>query len=240
MLTLWVLKRVSAPVLVFYAEAKLYGPSEAEFNAAKKGNSVHQPSLQIFTGIHGVVRVDSLASVAMQGQPTAALVFMSFNDALTQSLLNTVYPTRLFLINGKPPVHSWRESGMAWIHDQVRREWDEDNPLDLSFPDLPARSTSTLYYRETVLLLLNLYWELSTSYRILLAPAGSKLQAVGCSIVKALHPDVHIEYPSPQGFLRVYSEGIGKRWCLDFGNIAELLAALRDEELREYLQIGKP
>ena len=96
--------------------------AKPEFSAAKERNDVHQPSLQIFSGIHGVVRVDSLASVAMQGQPTAALVFMSFNDALTQSLLNTVYPTRLFLINGKPPVHSWRENAMAWIHDHVRRE----------------------------------------------------------------------------------------------------------------------
>ena len=112
--------------------------------------------------------------------------------------------------------------------------------MEPSIPDLPARSTSTLDYRETVLLLLNLYWELSTRYRILLAPAGSKLQAVGCSIVKALHPDVHIEYPSPQGFLRVYSEGIWKKWCLDFGNISELVAALQDEELREYLQISNP
>ena len=38
-----------------------------------------------------------------QGQPTAALAFMSFNDALTQVVLNTVDPARLFLINCKPP-----------------------------------------------------------------------------------------------------------------------------------------
>ena len=103
MLSLWVIKKIGISVSVLYAEAIFYGPSQAEFNAAREVNDVHQPSLQIFTGIHGVVRVDSLASVAMQGQPTAALVFLSFNDALTQSLLNTVYPTRLFLINGKPP-----------------------------------------------------------------------------------------------------------------------------------------
>ena len=238
MLTLWVIKKVGITVSLVYAEAELYSPSEAEFNSAKEGNDVHQPSLQIFSGIHGVVRVDSLASVAMQGQPTAALVFMSFNDALTQSLLNTVYPTRLFLINGKPPVHSWREKAMAWIHDHVRREWEDDNPLHPSGSGLPARSVSTLDYRETVAVLMKLYWELSANYRILLAPAGSKLQAVGCCIMKVLHPDVHIEYPSPQGFLRVYSEGIGKVWYLDIGNIDDLIVRLREAEIQEFLQIG--
>lgn len=238
MLTLWVIKKIGISVSVLYAEAGFYGPSEAEFNAAKKINNVHQPSLQIFTGIHGVVRVDSLASVAMQGQPTAALVFMSFNDALTQSLLNTVYPTRLFLINGRPPVHSWREKAMAWIHDHVRREWGDDNPLHPSGSGLPARSVSTLDYRETLLLLMKLYWELSANYRILLAPAGSKLQAVGCCFMKALHADVHIEYPSPQGFLRVYSEGIGKVWFLDIGNIDDLITRLHEAEIRKFLQIS--
>ena len=238
MLTLWVIRKAGITVSVVYAEAELYGPSEAEFNAARERNDVHQPSLQIFSGIHGVVRVDSLASVAMQGQPTAALVFMSFNDALTQSLLNTVYPTRLFLINGKPPVHSWREKATAWIHDYVRREWGDDNPLHASGSGLPIRSVSTLDYRETVVMLMKLYWELSANYRILLAPAGSKLQAVGCCIMKALHPDVHIEYPSPQGFLKVYSQGIGKMWYLDIGNVDNLIARLRDAEIREFLQIG--
>ena len=238
MLTLWMVKKMDVPVSVLYAEAEHYGPSEAEFNAAKQGNDVHQPSLQIFSGIHGVVRVDSLASVSMQGQPTAALVFMSFNDALTQSLLNTVYPTRLFLINSRPPVHSWREKATAWIHDYVRREWSEDNPLEPSGSGLPARCISTLDYRDTVALLTKLYWELSPNHRILLAPAGSKLQAVGCCIFKALHPDVHIEYPSPQGFLTVYSKGIGNIWYLDIGSVGKLIRRLQETETRQFLQIS--
>ena len=236
-LILLVVKKVGLPVSVLYAEAGLYGPSETEFNNAKKNNEVHRPSLQIFSGVHGIVRVDSLASVAMQGQPTAALGFMSFNDTLTQSLLNTVYPARLFLINGKPPMHSWREQAMAWIHDHVRAEWGDDNPLDTSGSGVPARSASTLDYRETVVLLLELYWKLSTNHRILLAPAGSKLQAVGCCIVKALHPDIHIEYPSPEGFLKVYSEGIGNKWCLNIGDMDDLIARIHEFEIQEYLQI---
>lgn len=239
-LVLNVCNKLDLQVQILYCEAETYRPSQEEFENGKAQDKVHQPSLQIFTGVHGVVRVNSLASVAMQGQSTAAIVFMSFNDALTQVLLNTVYPGRLLLINGRPPVHVWREEATAWIHDRVRREWVEDNPV-LSVNDccvpMPERVASTLYYQETVLLLLQLYWELSVDHRILLAPSGSKLQAVGCFIVKALHPDIHIEYPSPEGFFHGYSTGIGSWWFLDLGRLTELLSVISEAERKEYLEI---
>jgi hypothetical protein len=241
MLVLHVCRTLDLEVRVLYVEAQNYAPSKEEFESAREKKEIHRPTLQVFTGVHGVVRVDSLASVAMQGQPTAALVFMSFNDALTQVLLNTVYPSRLFLINGRPPLHWWREEATAWIHDQVRREWEEDNPTDPSAghdAPLPKRVVSTLHYRETVSLLLDLYWTLSAKHRILLAPAGSKMQEVGCYLVKALHLDIHIEYPSPEGFSQEYSSGIGARWLVDLGRFSERLAAIADAERREYLEIS--
>lgn len=241
MLVLNVARAMKLEVSVFYAEAESYCPTEADFSQARATDTVHQPSLQVFTGVHGVVRVDSLASVAMQGHQTAAIVFMSFNDALTQVLLNTAYPGRLFLINGQPPIHSWREQATAWIHDQVRREWEMDNPVELAKSGevaLPKRVVSTLDYRGTVLMLSKLYWELSANHRILLAPAGSKLQTVGCSLVKALHPDIHIEYPSPEGFTAEYSTGIGTTWILEFGNLAERLKAISEVERQQHLEIN--
>jgi hypothetical protein len=241
LLTLSACSELNLEVIILYAEAKVYGPSQAEFEEAKKNGEIHRPTIQIFTGVHGVIRVSSLASVAMQGQPTAALAFMSFNDALTQVLLNTVYPSRLFLINGRPPVHSWREEATAWIHDQVRREWEEDNPIDVrSAGDthFPRRAVSTLDYRETISLLISLYWQLSATHRVLLAPAGSKMQAVGCYLVKALHPDIHIEYPSPEGFLPQYSSGIADRWILNLGHVRNLIDSISTEERREFLELS--
>lgn len=228
-------------VRVRYSEAESYGPTETKFKRAIHEGIVRRPSLQVFSGIHGVVRVSSLSSIAMQGHTTAALVFMSFNDSLTQILLNTIYPGKLFLINGRPPEQSWRESATAWIHDQVRKEWEEDNPsteVEGSLVPLPDRKVSTLDYRETVCLLISLYWQLSTSHRILLAPAGSKMQSVGCYMVKALHPDIHIEYPSPEGFQSSYSEGIGSQWLLDFGDFWDLISKVGRAEQGWFLEIG--
>jgi len=232
--------KLNLKISIIYCEAKNYHPNQEKFKTSKLNGEIHQPTLQIYTGVQGVVRVKSLSSVAMQGQPTAAIVFMSFNNNLTQVLLNTVYPGRLFLINGRPPGHSWREEATAWIHDQVRQEWKEDNPVSIADKNsvaMPKRITSTLDYRETICLLLEMYWQLSTNHRILLAPSGSKMQAVGCFLLKALHPDVHIEYPSPVGFAEEYSEGIGNRWLLDFGNISERLEMISNAEREEYLEI---
>ena len=240
LLTLNVCAALDLQVTVVYAEANEYCPTQADFEAAKARRDIHRPTIQIFTGVHGVVRVNSLASVAMQGQPTAALVFMSFNDVLTQVLLNTVCPSRLYLINGKPPIHSWREEATAWIHDQVRREWQEDNPVDASAAGTPRpqRAVSTLDYRETLSLLLTLYWQLSPTHRVLLAPAGSKMQAIGCYLIKALHPDIQIEYPSPTGFRwDYYSSGIGDRWLLPLGRLSTLLDRIYRAERRRFLQL---
>jgi hypothetical protein len=240
LLSLDACKEMNCDVRLFYAEAESYGPSRASFEEAKKKKDLHQPSIQVYTGIKGVIRVTCLSSVSMQGQPTAAIAFMSFNELLTQALLDVAYPSRLFLVNGKPPDLTWREEATAWIHEQLRQEWPErDNPIIQAGKSkgLPKRTTSTLDYRETVKVLLDLYWSLAVDHRILLAPTGSKLQTVGCFIAKALHPDIHIEYPTPNGFLDLYSEGIGKKWVAEFGRLGDRIEALRREERRTHLSV---
>jgi hypothetical protein len=245
MLVLQVCADLRLRVRVHYAEAATYGPSYDDFMQQKTAGVV-RPRLDIYTGVHGCVRVASLSSVAMQGQPTAAIVFMSFDERLTQSLLNTVYPSRLLMINGRPPELRWREIATAWIHEQLRSEWQEDNPAQrVDSDDLPTRVTSTLDYTETFYTLLALYWELHVHHRILLAPTGSKMQTVACYLVKALHRDIHIEYPTPEAFVDqqarsekdkfLYSEGVGKSWSIDFGELSLLIASTAAAEKRVVL-----
>lgn len=239
MLIMDVARQADLAVRVFYAEAVDYGPSREEFEEARAQLERDRPSLQIYTGVHGVIHVAELSSVAMQGEPTAAIMFMSFNEKLTQALLDSVYPSRLFLINGRPPVHEWREEATAWIHERVRREWEFDNPLAECREDRPIakRVTSTLWYRETVAELLRLYWALAPDHRILLAPTGSKMQTVGCYLVKALHPDIHIEYPTPSGFLSLYSTRIARCWQIEFPPLGAFLRAISGEERAEFFRI---
>src|SRR5436190_6085118 len=71
---------------LFYAEARQYGPSEPEYLAATRDLHLQRPSIQIYTGVHGLIRHPRFSSVAMQGEPAAAIAFMSFNEQLTQAL----------------------------------------------------------------------------------------------------------------------------------------------------------
>jgi hypothetical protein len=217
MLTLDVCRELNLNTVLFYTEAKEYGPSFDDYTAARLGSHLARPTSRFFAGVQEVVRVKRLSSVAMQGQPSAAIVFMSFNELLTQALIDTVCPSRLFLINGRPPVLRWREEATAWIHEELRREWSEsDNPVS---GGIPVRSTSTLDYRETVRCVLDLYWRLASSYRILLAPTGSKMQAVAAALIRFIHPDIHIEYPVPQGDLDLHGQGIGRTWQIPLGHL---------------------
>jgi len=236
LLTLEVCRELNIVVSIFYAEAKSYGPARKAYKEARKGRQIHQPSIQVYSGIGEVVRSARLSSVAMQGEPLAAVMFMSFNELLTQALLNCVYPSRLFLINGCPPEHVWREEATAWIHEKLRAEWpDEDNPVDRS--GLPVRSTSTLHYGETVATLLDLYWSLSTNYRMILAPTGSKMQTLGLFLARALHPDIHVEYPTPKGYLKLYTTGIGRKWLVHFGKLDSTIKEWRRQDKAKALGI---
>jgi hypothetical protein len=241
-LILDVCRELNLNVNLLYVEAKTYGPLRKEYEQAKRQKDLHRPSVQLYTGVHKVIRVSRLSSVAMQGQPSAAIVFMSFNEVLTQALLNTVYPSRLLLINGKPPKLKWREEATAWIHEQLRQEWLElDNPLNdgrRARKSLPERVTSTLDYRETLNILVGLYWSLAIDHRIILAPTGSKMQAIACFFAKALHPDIHVEYPTPSGFLDLYSKGVGNKWIIRFGPLGDRIDKLKRVERRKYLEVN--
>lgn len=226
-------------VILYYAEAEHYGPTQKEYEEAQKG-LYPRPSIQVYSGLGGVVRSRVLSSVALQGEPTALIAFMSMNEVLTQALIDCLCPSRLFLINGRPPGHHWREGATAWIHEELRREWpDVDNPTRMHAErgQLPTRSTSTLNYIETVRALLELYWDYSPQYRIVLSPTGSKMQAVACYLVKALHRDIHVEYPTPESFLKEYSRGTGNRWLVNFGTLSKELDSWRSIVMRDRLMI---
>lgn len=235
LLCLDVCRELELDVILYYTEAEQYGPTQKEYEQAREAHALHRPSIQIYTGVRGVLRVSRFSSVAMQGQPTAAIAFMSFNEELIQALLDSVYPTRLFLINGRPPVHKWREEATAWIHDRLIQEWPKaDNPTN---EGLPVRRASTLDYRETFEVLHDLYWSLTVDHRILLAPTGSKMQTLACFLAVSLHPDIHVEYPTPHGFLSLYSEGIGQSWLVNLGNINRLVAKLSALDQLQHLRV---
>jgi hypothetical protein len=56
--------------------------------------------------------------------------------------------------------------------------------------------------------------------------------------VKALHPDIHIEYPSPEGFAKEYSAGIGTRWHLPLGRLHNRILEIQKRERAIFLEVA--
>ena len=227
LLTLEACRRANVDTRLYYSEAKEYHPTELRYKEARESNAILRPSLEISRGLTSVYHPPEFSTVAMHGNPRSLILFMSFNENISQTLVYQANPSRLFLVNGKPPDIRWREGATAWIHENLMREWSEDNPSS-GEPKLPRRSTSTLDYRETVSTLCELYWQLSSTSRISLSPTGSKMQAVASFLVASMHRDIQIEYPIVRGYLDEYTVGWGKRWALDLGRLNDLIRAPRN------------
>ncbi len=229
-----VVRELNLPLRILYAEASDYAPSQEEFEAARSGGQQHLPTSFIHTGIYDVMRVPQLSSIRMQNHGTALIAFDSFNEALCQALVNVINPSRFILINGRPPRQElrWREAATEYVHHRLRDEWSIEDDND------PVKATSTLQYEQTYDLLVAIYWRFSDSHRIIIAPTGSKMQTVACYLLRAVHDDVHVEYPTVQGFFAdKYSTGVRERWQIDFGKMGQFVTKLRKRELRVHLHL---
>ena len=76
---------------------------------------------------------------------------------------------------------------------------------------------STLDYRKTLQILLRIYDQRSMFNRLVVAPTGSKMQAVAVGIFRAALHDVQIVYPTPQVFAEPekYTRGLRQLYQLD-------------------------
>jgi len=192
-------------VRIVFSEAEKYSPTEEEYRLSRKdmGRVASFPS----RGIESVIRTKCLSSIRMQGQPVTLIAFASFNEQLVRHMLGTISPHRLLLINGRPPRpdYAWRERATQEIHGKIIEQYVADNPTRRD--GLLERSVSTLDYRETVMCIDEVYAKYGRHERVICAATGSKMQTVGLFFSKVAHPDIHVEYPTPDSY---FVRGISK------------------------------
>lgn len=201
------LSKYNGNVRIVYSEAEVYSPSREEYVRSKDEMEFHAkfPS----QGVSSIVRTRCISSVRMQGQPVAMVAFTSFNEQLIRHMLGTINPYQLIFINGTPPRDDfrWRELATQEIHKSPIEQYAEDNPKDES--GFLLRRASTLDYRETIQQFEKIYQEHGQKQRIICAATGSKMQTFGLFLVKTLHQDIHIEYPTPNSyFVKGMSKGV--------------------------------
>jgi len=232
LLVLCRLREYAGTVRIVCSEAREYCPSKAEYDPVKGQMAVTArfPS----RGAEQIVRLRCLSSIRMQGQPVTLVAFASFNEKLVSHMLGFISPHRLILINGRPPLaeYAWREHATHDIHKRLYQEYDTDNPLNDQ--GVLARATSTLDYRETVDELEKIYLQHGLFERIICAATGSKMQTVGLYFSKIMHPDLQIEYPTPDSYyFKDMTHGVRQVHEVIIDGFAALLRSLRGRPATE-------
>jgi hypothetical protein len=220
------LQGYAGTVRIVCSEAREYCPSKAEYDPVKGQMAVTArfPS----RGAEQIVRLRCLSSIRMQGQPVTLVAFASFNEKLVSHMLGFSSPHRLILINGRHPwaEYAWRERATHDIHKRLYQEYDTDNPLNDQ--GVLARATSTLDYRETVDELEKIYLQHGLFERIICAATGSKMQTVALYFSKIMHPNLQIEYPTPDSYyFKDMTHGVRQVHEVVIEGFAAFLSSLR-------------
>ncbi|MCY3852179.1 MAG: hypothetical protein OXG03_01165 [Gammaproteobacteria bacterium] len=188
---------------ILYTEAENYPPSEQEYKEeyekARTTNDTN-PSF-ISSGIFEIVSSPELSSVFMLGGTIRLISFPSFDHGQLSHLVQEVQPTHNDVIHGMPPHEemAWRTKAISQLNESTMK----------ALQRAESHETSTLDYRETLNLILELYQRHSMFDRFVIAPTGSKMQAVAIGILRGVLADVQIVYPTPLQFVEPdrYTEG---------------------------------
>ena len=216
LLRLWRVKRTLKLVMT---TALKYAPTRTDFDTTmhEQGNNIRTFAGQPSSGVSAILRSNCMTSTRMQGQPTCAVAFTSFNEELIRHAIGTLNPRRLILINGMPPLQEtfWRSAATQLIHSKLVEEYAADNPVS-GETGLLLRTVSTLDYLETLQKLEEIHREFGLYERMIYFATGSKMQTVALAIHRQLHKDAHLEYPTPDSyFFQEYSKGVGTTFGVD-------------------------
>lgn len=222
LVVLLTLKNYSGKLKIIYSEAVTYSPEQDEYDKSKNdvGFIAKFPS----QGVGSIIRMKCMSSVRMQGQPVCLIAFTSFNEQLVRHILGTISPHKLIFINGSPPREDfkWREEATYEIHSQLFQDYFFDNPIDSN--NRLINTVCTLDYVETVETINEIHTSNGCYNRIICAATGSKMQTVGLFFAKIMHPDIHIEYPTPDSyFFSGLSKGIKNIYEIEFPSFASFL-----------------
>lgn len=194
-------------VVLIYIEAGKYLPSKEQFERDKSQRligAVTEFPTYLSSGIFEIVTTPELGSVAMLGAPIRLVAFPSFDPTQLANLLQELQPTHMEIVHGVPgdAENRWRTNAI--------RELNSDSLKQIGAAD--QHEVSTLDYRRTLDLLLQIYDKVSAYNRLVLTPTGSKMQAVAIGIFRAAFDDVQIVYPTPQTFVepKKYTDRVGQ------------------------------
>ncbi|HUF11360.1 MAG TPA: hypothetical protein VMO47_18710, partial [Rhodothermales bacterium] len=148
---------------IAYTEALEYPPTRAEVDA-RLASDEDPLGIMMFlsAGVFGLTIVPELSSVAQQGQPLRVVAFPSWNTTQMAAVCSELQASSFTIVHGRPPL-----SENAWRTEAIRTL----NRVEaLTNPE--HQHASTLDYRETLRILLNVYAEHGQQEKLVVIPTG--------------------------------------------------------------------
>lgn len=197
------------PLSILYTEAMHYPPSKRDFYAKREADQPVTMTSYLSTGIIEIASTPELGSVAMLGESIRLIAFPSFDPSHLSNLVNELQPTYANIIHGLPHMSkdTWRIMAIKELNIGAIK----------GIQNLAEHTASTLDYRETLQILLQVYAERSMYDRFVVAPTGSKMQALAIGLFRAVLHDIQIVYPTPMTFTapREHTVGCRELYVLD-------------------------
>ena len=216
----------SAPSEVLYCSANVYPPKQEQVES-KLAEQTDLIGLTMFlsSGVFGLTIVPELSSVAMQGQPLRVITFPSWNTTQLAAVCSEMQAYHLTIVHGIPPdpQNAWRRNAIRALNGIER------------FSDQEEFDVSTLDYRETLDLLLEIYNMYRHGAKLVISPTGSKMQSLAVGIVCAFLRDVQVAYPTPRLYAAPadYTQGVGKLYRLPLEQFVTPVAAVEKRATSE-------
>lgn len=174
--------------------------------------------LILSTGVFDISIVPELSSTVMQSQPIRLIAFPSFNNHQLTTLRAELSVANFSFISGRPYLQE------TYWHEAEIRKLNRVEEIIAGNPSNTDESKCTLNYIETLDYLLDLYNDYNIWNKLVLAPTGSKMQAVAVGIFRSFLDDVQIVYPTPRTFDAPdrFSIGVQKVYRLDLDDFSVL------------------
>ncbi len=221
------LMKFDIDLTIGYSEAEVYFPNFEEWQKvekeAEKEEKLFIESFEnarfLSSGVQEVYAYSPFSELN-PGNKTSLLVGLpNFSVKRMNAIVNfdremnkTSYHNIRWLI-GKPP-----SSNNEWRIDGVKKTNNLTNQ-----PDSKIELLSTLYYKETIKTLENIWSETKYDYHITIGSLGSKMQHLGTFFFLAFHQDIGLILAEPKEFnANRFSSGSGDIWQLKIGNTTEI------------------
>jgi len=203
-------------LVIIYSEAEKYYPTEQDIKSSKQVLLSDSFAFHMFPswGLINLSVLPELNSTSMVGQPAHLIIFPSFNPMYLSAIRSEIQPSFLTIINGVPP-----SPENKWRLESIRRI----NRIEEILKDeyVAEYFSSTLYYIETFQIILEIYSLHSVYDKLIIAPTGSKMQAVAIGLIRSFLDDISIIYPTPKSFAKEYTSGIKNLYRIDLGTASK-------------------